>query len=310
MSFSTVGIGIHEDDKHSGTAKKGDSGGVQGLLFGLDAAKTATPAVGQMYHATDTSKTYACFAVNVWTDVSATHAALTASTHGVGASGFEDKANKNAASGYAGLDANSLLTPAQEYPCYEEYQNHVGATDNYTTSGVGGTSASAAADATNHEFDLSASCAGAGTSWAYFKVKDGVALATKPIVVNLRIRNTGQGTGPVGYLGAGLLADWTNPSVLNNGCIIEKIDNGAWTLRTGNGTASTDTTFTFADNDLITIIATSASVKYFQNGTLIATHTTTIPTAALSLGAGVWGPAGGAGNSALSINQIGWKRYV
>src|SRR4030042_6340309 len=37
------------------------------------------------------------------------HAALTASTHGVSASGFEDKANKGAVSGYAPLDANQKV---------------------------------------------------------------------------------------------------------------------------------------------------------------------------------------------------------
>lgn len=43
-----------------------------------------------------------------------THAALSASVHGVGASGFEDKANKNVNNGYAGLDLNALLALAQQ----------------------------------------------------------------------------------------------------------------------------------------------------------------------------------------------------
>lgn len=37
---------------------------------GLDAAKSATPAVGNIYYATDTVKLYECFATNVWTQVS------------------------------------------------------------------------------------------------------------------------------------------------------------------------------------------------------------------------------------------------
>ncbi len=38
-----------------------------------------------------------------------THMAATASVHGVSASGFEDKANKNAANGYAGLNSSGLF---------------------------------------------------------------------------------------------------------------------------------------------------------------------------------------------------------
>lgn len=38
---------------------------------GLDASKSATPAVGNLYWATDTNKAYACFATNVWTQVGA-----------------------------------------------------------------------------------------------------------------------------------------------------------------------------------------------------------------------------------------------
>lgn len=41
-----------------------------------------------------------------------THAGLTASTHGVGVSGFEDKGNKGAVSGYAPLDASQLVPVA------------------------------------------------------------------------------------------------------------------------------------------------------------------------------------------------------
>lgn len=39
------------------------------ILTGLDAAKTATPSVGQIYFATDTTRLYICFATNVWTQV-------------------------------------------------------------------------------------------------------------------------------------------------------------------------------------------------------------------------------------------------
>jgi len=41
-----------------------------------------------------------------------THAAITHSVHGVGASGFEDKGNKGGANGYCGLDASSKVATA------------------------------------------------------------------------------------------------------------------------------------------------------------------------------------------------------
>jgi hypothetical protein len=37
---------------------------------GLDASKTATPSIGSVYYATDTSELYECFATNVWVQVS------------------------------------------------------------------------------------------------------------------------------------------------------------------------------------------------------------------------------------------------
>lgn len=45
----------------------------------------------------------------IWAQINS-HLSATASVHGVGTSGFEDKANKNAASGYAGLNAAAELT--------------------------------------------------------------------------------------------------------------------------------------------------------------------------------------------------------
>lgn len=36
---------------------------------GLDASKSATPSVGNVYYATDTKKIYICFATNTWTQV-------------------------------------------------------------------------------------------------------------------------------------------------------------------------------------------------------------------------------------------------
>jgi hypothetical protein len=50
--------------------KDGTSGGSLGVLnFGLDASKSATPAVNDMYLATDTLKIYRCFVAEAWVQV-------------------------------------------------------------------------------------------------------------------------------------------------------------------------------------------------------------------------------------------------
>lgn len=60
----------HEHGPAGGTGTgTGDASAINNLAFGPDASKTATPAVGQVYIATDTSKQYTCFLVNVWTQI-------------------------------------------------------------------------------------------------------------------------------------------------------------------------------------------------------------------------------------------------
>lgn len=60
----------HEHTPSGGTGSgTGDAGAVGYLTHGNDAAKTATPAKGQVYVAEDSSKFYACFTVNVWTQI-------------------------------------------------------------------------------------------------------------------------------------------------------------------------------------------------------------------------------------------------
>jgi len=62
-----------QDHEHSATGGSGSGTGDASLIKfldgGADAAKTATPAVMQVYVATDTNKFYVCFTVNVWTQV-------------------------------------------------------------------------------------------------------------------------------------------------------------------------------------------------------------------------------------------------
>ena len=60
----------HEHVATGGTGSgTGDASIVGVLAYGADASKTATPSVGSVYIATDTSKQYTCFTVNVWTQI-------------------------------------------------------------------------------------------------------------------------------------------------------------------------------------------------------------------------------------------------
>jgi len=60
----------HEHNSAGGTGTgAGDASAIDSLKYGPDASKTATPAVGMVYIATDTTKQYTCFLVNVWTQI-------------------------------------------------------------------------------------------------------------------------------------------------------------------------------------------------------------------------------------------------
>lgn len=60
----------HEHGPAGGTGTgAGDASAINNLAYGPDASKTATPAVGMVYVASDTSKQYTCFTVNIWTQI-------------------------------------------------------------------------------------------------------------------------------------------------------------------------------------------------------------------------------------------------
>jgi len=60
----------HEHTPSGGSGSgTGDAGAVGYLANGADSSKTATPEPGMVYVATDTSKVYVCFTINVWTQI-------------------------------------------------------------------------------------------------------------------------------------------------------------------------------------------------------------------------------------------------
>ena len=62
-----------EDHEHVATggpgSGTGDAGAVRNLESGLAAAKPGSPAVGDCYVETNTSKFYVCYSAGVWTQV-------------------------------------------------------------------------------------------------------------------------------------------------------------------------------------------------------------------------------------------------
>lgn len=210
---------------------------------------------------------------------------------------LESQTNKNVASGYAGLDANILLSPAQMYPIVEEYSNHLGATDNFTQTGVSG-NGTATSDATNHEMDLSAGVTGI----AYFDSKKSWTPSTKPIVVNIIPTSISVGTGGSSDLARrillGLSSDFPSGAMTNKHLAIfiylggEFTENG-WIARTQSGGAAyTETGLGAAgyisNGNLLTIVATSSKVMFYVNGGLVATHNTNLPSSSMNTGACVY----------------------
>lgn len=181
-----------------------------------------------------------------------------------------------------GMSADKL----NRHHIYEYYQNHLGATDNFTETGNGG-GGSATADATNHEMDLATS--GVSGGYAYFRAKPTWGIASPPIIYNAIIRPDALGANK--YLISGLSDGWA-ASMPNNGVFIyiDASSNINFVTRSGGTSTTTD----IGDAVLGTsyhfyIVASSTDCKAYLNGSLLAIHTTNIPTGvSLYAGTKVW----------------------
>lgn len=116
MSFSTVGLSVHQDDKHSGSAKRGAANGVAPL-----GADSKVPDANSQVASTHPTATTGVHGVGASTVESAsgsqskvdTHAALETGIHGVGASTVASEADISTHSalttGAHGAGANTIL---------------------------------------------------------------------------------------------------------------------------------------------------------------------------------------------------------
>jgi hypothetical protein len=192
--------------------------------------------------------------------------------------------------------------------CVEEYSNHLGAVDNFIQTETGG-NGTANVDAANHEMDLSSGITVAD-GYARLESKKTFALGTAPLVLNFIINNVQNGVGAGGDLILVGFISATGFPGESYSVGFYKDSADAWhCLTNSSGVNSTKTGISAPSNgDLLTIIATSASVKFYENGVLLATHTTNIPTSNNCIGAAVYGDAQTTA-VLVSLDMMSMKRY-
>lgn len=208
----------------------------------------------------------------------------------------------------ASLDGNDFLPADNMYPCFEDYSNHNGNVDNYMEVGTSG-NATTTENTTDHSMDLVTGVTVVGV--ARYNSKRAIALSTKPWVVNGKITNMVSGVGGTRDSYMGLSDDWTD-SVQENTATFRQDLNNAWTCVTAKAASYTNSSITaITPSDIMTIVATSSKVRFFVNGTLVATHTTDIPIASLKLGANVLTRGTAATTSReMGVDFIGNRRYL
>lgn len=220
---------------------------------------------------------------------------------------MQTESMKDVANGIAGLDANVQLDVLQMRSCLEEYSNHLGAVDNFTQT-FANLNASATADATNHEMDLSTGITNAG--YAYFQTKKTFPPSTKPLLCNILIQNIVSGAGGVRETHIGFCENFASPSIYHRATFYQ-INDGSWRVGSYDGSTVEYTNITALSNgDHTTIVVTSAKVIFLVNGAIVATHTTNIPSNGLRLGAQVYDSMGNATTAReISIDMMGVKRW-
>lgn len=206
------------------------------------------------------------------------------------------------------LDSEAFLGALHHYPIAERYSNHLGAVDNFTevvTNGNGAT----AEDATNHEVDLEGGITVVG--YGLFQTKKTWTLSAKPIVVNFIVNNLVEGTGSNKSY-AGLRANFTDSSNVVAGCGFLIDTNGDHFSYCASGTTWNYNSITVANGDLLTLVATSSSVRFYKNGVFQAERVAPyIPAGTLHAGAGSLSYAPGCTvTNSISLDLIEIIRYM
>ncbi len=188
----------------------------------------------------------------------------------------------------------------------ELYINHLGAVDNFTETEITAPG-TATPDAAIHSMVLDTTN-GVGLAVAKFKTKLALwTLSTKPLILTVKVLGLQNGDSgaqgkEIGFqiVGSGQGMQFTQQLDLS------------WTVDTGNAGGSVSTAISnIANNDILEIIATSSKIIYYVNGTIVATHTTYIPTAALLVMTHVYkGNAGMVAANQMSIDYMAVRRIL
>jgi hypothetical protein len=206
------------------------------------------------------------------------------------------------------LDSEAFLGALNHYPMAERYSNHLGAVDNFTEVATNG-NGTATEDAANHEIDLEGGITVQG--YGLFQTKKTWTLSAKPIIVNFIVNNIVAGVGSNKSY-AGLRSNFTNSSNVVAGCGFMVDTDGDVFFYCASGSVWNNNSITVNNGDLLTLVATSSSIRFYKNGVFQAERVAPyIPGSALHAGAGSLTYAIGSTTSGgISLDLLEITRYM
>ena len=191
--------------------------------------------------------------------------------------------------------------------CLEKYNNHIGATDNFTQAQTGGNGASTE-DTTNHERDLSTGIT--ATGYGTFETKESWSASADELICNFIVQNLQMNTGGSSYTFIGFKADFTIQSSANSAAFYQNTA-GDWYTGSDDGVSGESNAIAAITNgDHLTIKMTSTKIEFYVNGTLTKTHTIRIPAAATYIGAMVKSATPATVARLISIDYMGVELRV
>ncbi len=189
----------------------------------------------------------------------------------------------------------------------EFFNNHEGTTENFLATATSG-NATAAADAANHEMDLSSGITLAGVG--SYGSKKTWALSSSMMVFNGIISAFNIAAVSTGVMRAGFKTNFTADTNANQ-AVFRMNSDGTWVCITSNATLSTQTAITTPTaGDVLSVILTSSYARFYVNGAAVATHTTRLPVNVVGIGVHVTAGAGDSGAVTASVDVLDFARWL
>lgn len=309
MPFSGGTAGVHTDDMHQGDAKRDVKNGVAGLDadghvlgkgWGLKLPRSGTDII--MFY-DRTSGEYAGY----FKRIGANDWEMWVSVAGVDARvlNFADFGEAN---GACRLDSNAFVRPEQVAFMIESYDNHTGSVDNFLETLVSG-NGEVTTSVVNHGMNMTSGITNPG--YAVYRTKKDWVLGAKPLTGNFILQSIVAGTDNKHSAYHGFKAAHEVHAIANHLVFFQNY-LGAWSVTTADASSQAVTNIAaVADGDVLSISASSSEIRYFVNGVLVATHTSSIPTVAMNFGNSVhaydWTAAVG---RSFSVDYMAVRRYV